>query len=171
MTACGGLTIRPALPDDHQRVMAVMPDWWGGRDLRPMLPRIFFEHFRRTILIAEHDRLLVGFLVGFLCPDHDDEAYVHFAGVRPDWRRSGLGADLYRRFFAIARAAGRRTVRAVTSPVNTGSIAFHTGIGFTVLPGDLEIDGVPVVAESGPHGDHLVRFELRLDQSDAEVRA
>jgi ribosomal protein S18 acetylase RimI-like enzyme len=162
--SCSSLTFRRPIPDDHARVLAVMPEWWGGRDLRAMLPRIFFEHFRATSMIVEHEDQLVGFLVGFDCPDHAGEAYVHFCGVHPVWRRAGLGRDLYRRFCAGARARGRSTVRAVTAPVNSASVAFHTGIGFAVLPGDDEVDGVPVTREPGPYGEHLVHFELMLGE-------
>lgn len=164
---CTSLTFRRPIPADYDRVMGVMVAWWGGRDLRPMLPKIFFEHFRNTSLVVEHEDEIIGFLVGFLCPDHAEEAYVHFAGVHPAWRRAGLARDLYRRFFAIARAAGRPVVRAVTGPVNAGSIAFHTSLGFAVLPGDEEVDGIAVTADRGPQGDHIVRFELRLDGADA----
>ena len=86
--------------------MAVMPAWWDGRDLRALLPKVFFEHFRGTSLLVEHEDGLIGFLVGFFCPDHADEAYVHFVGVDPAWRRVGLARDLYRRFFGLARAHG-----------------------------------------------------------------
>ena len=141
-----------------------MPEWWGGRDLRAMLPEVFFEHFRSTSLVVEHEDELIGFLVGFVCPDHDEEAYIHFAGVHPAWRRVGLAADLYRRFFTIARARGRTMVRAVTGPLNTGSIAFHTAIGFTILPDDEEIAGLPAAGDHGSPGDHAVRFELVLDK-------
>ena len=161
--SCTSLIFRRPIPDDWERVMAVMPAWWGGRDLRALLPRIFFEHFRSSSLLVEHEDALVGFLVGFFCPDHDDEAYIHFVGVDPAWRRVGLARDLYRRFFDRARADGRSVVRAVTAPVNTGSIAFHAALGFSVLPGDDEVDGVPVTTERGPHGDHLVRFQLFLE--------
>ena len=58
-------------------------------------------------------------------------------------------------------------VRAVTGPVNTGSIAFHSALGFTIVPGDAEIDGLPVSVDRGPQGDHVVRFELRLDRVPA----
>ena len=27
------ITIRKAEPGDHARVISVIPDWWGGRDL------------------------------------------------------------------------------------------------------------------------------------------
>lgn len=161
--SCSSLTFRRPIPDDYDRVMAVMVEWWGGRDLRVMLPRIFFEHFRTTSLVAEHEDRLVGFLVGFPCADHADEAYVHFAGVHPAWRGAGLGRDLYRRFCGIARAQGRTVVRAVTAPMNQASIAFHMALGFVVLPGDDEVDGMPVTFDPGPQGDHVVRFELSLD--------
>jgi ribosomal protein S18 acetylase RimI-like enzyme len=160
--SCTSLVFRRPIPDDWERVMAVLPSWWDGRDLRAMLPKVFFEHFRGASLLVEHEDRLVAFLVGFFCPDHADEAYVHFAGVAPEWRRAGLGRDLYRRFFALARADGRSVVRAVTAPVNSGSIAFHRALGFALLPGDDEVDGVPVTADRGPQGDHVVRFQLLL---------
>ena len=116
--SCTSLIFRRPIPDDWERVVAVMPAWWDGRDLRALLPRIFFEHFRSSSLLVEHEDALVGFLVGFFCPDHADEAYVHFVGVAPAWRRAGLARDLYRRFFGLARADGRSVVRAVTAPVN-----------------------------------------------------
>ncbi len=160
--SCSSLTFRRPIPDDWDRVVAVMPAWWDGRDLRALLPKVFFEHFRSSSLLVEHEDSLIGFLVGFLCPDHEDEAYIHLVGVDSAWRRAGLGGDLYRRFFGLARADGRSVVRAVTAPVNTGSIAFHTALGFSLLPGDHEVDGVPVSTDRGPHGDHLVRFQLFL---------
>jgi len=170
--SCSSLIFRRPIAQDWERVMAVMPEWWGGRDLRSMLPKIFFEHFRGTSLIAEHEDRLLGFLVGFFCPDHDGEAYVHFVGVDPAWRRAGLAGDLYRRFIVLARADRRTVVRAVTAPVNKGSIAFHTALGFRILPGDTEVDGLPVTTDPGPQGEHLVRFELCLgeDSPDAEQR-
>jgi ribosomal protein S18 acetylase RimI-like enzyme len=163
---CTLLTFRRPIPADHERVMGVMVAWWGGRDLRQMLPRVFFEHFRSTSLVVEHEDELIGFLVGFPCADHADEAYVHFAGVHPAWRGAGLGRDLYRRFFASARAQGRSVVRAVTAPANKASIAFHTALGFIILPGDDEVDGIPVTLDPGPQGDYVVRFELSLIKED-----
>ena len=146
--------------------MAVMPAWWGGRDLRAMLPRIFFEHFRTTSFVAEHEESLVGFLVGFLCPTHRDEAYIHFAGVDPAWRRAGLASDLYHRFFRLAVADGRSCVRAVTSTVNRDSIAFHRHLGFEILRGDIAVDGLPATGDPEVPEGALIRFELRLDAGD-----
>jgi GNAT superfamily N-acetyltransferase len=160
--SCGGVTIRPAKPHDWERAMAVVVEWWGGRDLRALLPRVFFEHFGNTSLVAEHEDELIAFLVGFACPAHVGEAYVHFIGVHPAWRRTGMGRDLYARFERTVRASGCDVIRAMASPVNGGSIAFHTRLGFTLVPGDAKRDGVPVHLDQGWTGDGVVKFELDL---------
>ena len=107
--------------------------WWGGRDMAPILPKLFFLHFEGTSFVAEdEDGDLVGFLCGFLSQTSDDEAYIHFVGVTPDKRGEGLGRTLYEHFFAEALAHGRGLVRCVTSPGNADSVAFHEALGFEV---------------------------------------
>lgn len=132
--------IRQLEPADYGRVIAVIDEWWGGREMAPMLPKLFFVHFRDTSFVADDDDgALVGFLCGFRSQTHDDEAYIHFAGVRPDRRGSGLGGTLYERFFEAV--APRSVVRAVTSPANERSIAFHRALGFEVERVDETYDG------------------------------
>src|SRR6266576_2939216 len=104
--------IRQIRPSDYWPVISVIDDWWSGRHMADMLPRLFFEHFTDTSFAAERGR--------------------------------GLGRQLYERFFAAARARGCSLVRAVTAPVNQGSIRFHQQIGFGIEPGDREVDGIPV---------------------------
>jgi ribosomal protein S18 acetylase RimI-like enzyme len=135
------VTIRHAEPADYARVSPRLDAWWGGRPMRAMLPRLFFEHFRETSFVAEDDDEVVGFLCGFLSQTWPDQAYVHFVGVRPDRRGDGLGRDLYERFFAAVREAGRSSVRCVTSPVNEGSVAFHRRLGFEVEAEVADYDG------------------------------
>ena len=113
--------------------------------MRDMLPRLFFTHFRDTSFVAEDDGELAGFLCGFLSQTYKDQAYVHFVGVAPEHRRAGLARDLYERFFAAARDAGRTSVHCVTSPVNTGSLAFHARLGFEV---EAEVEGYDGAGES-----------------------
>jgi ribosomal protein S18 acetylase RimI-like enzyme len=143
------VTIRPARLEDHPRIVAVVDEWWGGRRMAALLPRLFLGHFAGTSLTAEDDRgELAGFLVGFDSPDHRGEAYVHFVGVRPDQRGSGLGRELHDRFAREAAERGVSTVRCVTSTMNAASVAFHTSIGFEVegIDEPLEVDGVDDVA-------------------------
>ena len=139
------MEIRHAEPTDHARVAEVIDEWWGGRRVRDMLPRLFFTHFRDTSFVAEEDGELAGFLCGFLSQTYPDQAYVHFVGVAPEHRKSGLASDLYERFFTAAREAKRATVHCVTSPGNTGSIAFHRRIGFEI---EAEVEGYDGSGES-----------------------
>ena len=138
------ITIRNASPRDHQIVVSVIPEWWGGRDLRTSVPKLFFIHFSPTSFIAEKDGELAGFLVGFLSLSSPKEAYIHFAGVRPDLRKKGIAKSLYNTFFQAARHHGRTIVRSCTAPENKLSIMFHRSMGFVLEPGDAVIDGLPV---------------------------
>jgi predicted GNAT superfamily acetyltransferase len=125
------LSFRPPVPEDHARVAAVIDEWWGGRQMALMLPRLFFTHFADTSFIVEDEHgELAAFLIGFLSQSRPGEAYIHFVGVAPSQRGSGLGRDLYERFFSVAAERGAVRVGCVTSPRNSGSIAFHTSMGF-----------------------------------------
>ena len=124
------MLIRHAEPGDHGRVIGLVDAWWGGRPMAALLPKLFFVHFRDTSFVAEEDGEVAAFLCGFRSQTYEDEAYIHFVGVSPTQRGSGRGRELYDRFFAAV--APRTTVRAVTSPVNEGSIAFHRALGFDV---------------------------------------
>ena len=132
-------SVRPAEPSDYGRVIEVIDQWWGGRRMAAMLPKLFFVHFRDTSFVAEDGGELAGFLCGFRSQTYEDEAYVHFVGVDPTRRGSGLGRTLYERFFVAV--APRTIVRAVTSPVNERSVAFHRAIGFEVDRVDEDYDG------------------------------
>jgi ribosomal protein S18 acetylase RimI-like enzyme len=136
------VNVRHAEPADHARVAAVIDDWWGGRQMRDMLPRLFFAHFRDTAFVAEDDDgELAGFLCGFLSQTYPDQAYVHFVGVSPAQRGEGLARRLYEHFFEAARAAGRTSVHCVTSPQNSASIAFHRRLGFEIEDEQENYDG------------------------------
>jgi pimeloyl-ACP methyl ester carboxylesterase/ribosomal protein S18 acetylase RimI-like enzyme len=123
--------LRPPTESDHPRVLAILSDWWGGRDLSHLLPRLYFQHFNDTSFIVEKDGALAAFLIGFMSQSDPRVGYIHFVGVHPAHRQAGLGRVMYERFFALARARGAHEVHCVTSPVNAGSIAFHTKLGFS----------------------------------------
>lgn len=141
------MEFRAARPGDYDAIIGVVDDWWG-RAIAGSLPRLFLDHFHHTSLMAHSaDGTLAGFLIGVLSPAHPDQAYIHFVGVAPAARGSGLGRRLYEEFFAMARADGRTRVGAITSPVNAGSIAFHTSMGFSAIT---------VTAYNGPGRDMVV---------------
>lgn len=138
---------RPATPADYEPIAAVLDEWWG-RPVMAALPRLFFDLFHRTSLVIDGPAGPQGFLVGILSPSSPREAYIHFAGVAPHARNLGFGRVMYEAFFGLARTDGRGVVTAITSPANTGSIAFHRRMGFTVTG--------PVPGYNGPGADRIV---------------
>lgn len=147
---------------DYDRVLAVIDSWWDGRQMSGRLSHVFFSHFAPTSFALESGDELVGFLLGFLSQTHPQEAYVHFVGVHPGYRRLGLGRRLYERFFVAAQMHGRSHVRSITAPCNRGSIAFHRGMGFEPLHGDVVVDGVPIWFDYAGAGGHRVVFRRSL---------
>lgn len=158
------LLIRHAEPSDYQPIVAVLDEWWGGRRMTAMLPKLFFVHFRSTSFVAEQDGEIVGFVIGFVSQTFPTEAYIHFVGVHPGFRKGGLARTLYEKFFAAARNLDCRIVRCVTSPVNKDSISFHRCMGFSVEASEKVVDGIPVIEEYDGNGEDRVLFYKSLSK-------
>lgn len=139
--------MRTAVPGDYDAIARVVDQWWG-RPVLGSLPRLFLDLFSRTSLVIDGEAGPAAFLIGILSPSDPRRAYIHFAGVAPGARSRGLGRQLYEEFFRLARADGRTAVSAITAPSNSGSVAFHRALGFTVTG--------PVADYNGPGRPMLV---------------
>ncbi|CAH0345645.1 GNAT family N-acetyltransferase [Bacillus sp. CECT 9360] len=142
---------------DYPNITSRLNEWWGGREMSSLQPRLFFQHFNDTSFIMESDKETAGFIVGFLSQTEPNTAYVHFVGVNLNFRKQGIGKQLYDRFSSSVAAKGVRKIKCITSPVNRNSIAFHSQLGFMIIPGDKEIDGISVHSNyDGKNGDRVV---------------
>ena len=109
------LNIREAKPSDYKEIKSVMDAWWG-RSVSHLQHELFFDHFYNTAFIAEfNDGKIVGFINGFYSQTELSTAYVHFIGVDPVLRNSGLGKKLYERFFLVSREYGCSKLKSCTS--------------------------------------------------------
>jgi len=161
----GGVRFRRPREDDHPAIVGVVDEWWGGRSLHAILPRLFLQHFTGTSWVAEHgDGRLAGFLVGFLSPDRADEAYCHMIAADPNLRKAGVGRALYERFFEDARAAGRHRIVAITWPGNRVSLGFHQAMGFVPEdgPGTQPLWGTPAYPDYDYPGEDRVVMVRRI---------
>jgi ribosomal protein S18 acetylase RimI-like enzyme len=108
--------------------------FWGGRDLPRCLHHpMFFVEFRDTAFVVRDlgNGEITGYLLGFVAPAGD--GYIHFVAVRDDSRTLGLGRTLYETFGKAARERGAVALKAITSPENERSVAFHKRVGFTEM--------------------------------------
>ena len=132
------MTVRLVKGSDYYVISPLINDWWNGRQMSDMLPKLFFDHFKNTSFIVEEEDEIIGFLVGFLSQSYSNEAYIHFVGIHPEYRGKGIGKQLYNQFFDTIKHNGRNIVRCVTSSVNKASIAYHTKMGFEIEQGNKE---------------------------------
>lgn len=166
-SSVAGLTWRQAEAGDAKPVTAAIDDWWRGRHMMHAVCPQLFEHFGDTCVIAEAGGELAGFLVGFVSQRMPATGYVHYAGVRPDYRGRGVGKELYRRCAEAMRSRGCTRLYAETGTWNTDSIAFHVRVGFVLQPGDEIVDGLPVHHDAAGVGFDFVVMVMPLDRGGA----
>ncbi|MFQ6584648.1 GNAT family N-acetyltransferase [Priestia megaterium] len=130
------MTIRLVKGSDYYVISPLINDWWNGRQMSDLLPKLFFDHFKNTSFIVEEEGEIIGFLIGFLSQSYSNEAYIHFVGIHPEYRGKGIGKQLYNQFFDVIKQNCRNIVRCVTSPMNKDSIAYHTKMGFEIEQGN-----------------------------------
>jgi ribosomal protein S18 acetylase RimI-like enzyme len=126
-----GIRIEPMTLSDLAEVLADHDRFWGRRDVRFLHQRVFVQEFGDTCLTARApgDRI-AGYLLGFTTPRR--VGYIHAVAVRDETRGTGCGQALYRAFAAVATAPGAERLKAITTVMNAGSIAFHRRLGFDV---------------------------------------
>ena len=110
-------------------LLAAHDEFWDGRDLRSLHAAMWFRQFGGRALLAMDGEVVAGYLCGTVTADR--LGYVHLVAVRRPYRGKGIARELWATFTEQARQAGATRLEAVTSPGNTGSIAFHTGLGMT----------------------------------------
>lgn len=47
------MEIRNVESSDYYVIPPLINEWWGGRQMSNMLPKLFFDHFNHTSFIAE----------------------------------------------------------------------------------------------------------------------
>ena len=95
-------------------------------------------------------------MFGFLSQT-EPVGYVHTVAVRTSARRRHLAQELFGHFVAFARRHGCKHVKAITTPSNLESIAFHKSLGMQLL-GEPNSDGIPVAPDYAGRGAPRVVF-------------
>ena len=144
---------------DFDQIIQDITDFWGDdRTLHLHHPMFINEFGNSAFVVKEADRV-IAYLFGFLSQTAP-VGYIHAIGVRQSYQRQGLGRRLYDYFTEFARQKGCSELKALTSPTNMTSIAFHRRIGMELL-GEPNEDGIPVIRNySGPGIDRVVFRKL-----------
>jgi ribosomal protein S18 acetylase RimI-like enzyme len=144
-------TLRHVTIADLGAILAELESFWGERDMAFLHQALYVHEFGETSVLAEGaDGRVLGYLLGFV--GQDGSGYVHVVAVRRDARGAGLARRMYERFEQLVRSRGALALKAITTPQNRASRAFHESLGFEVEE----------VAGYTPSGEARLVFTRRL---------
>jgi len=140
---------------DWDQIIGDFVDFWGDERTKSLHNPILLYEFGNSAFVMKEGEKVVGYLFGFISQT-EPVGYVKFIGVRQSHQKRGIGRKLYERFARFAEEKGCKELKAITSPTNKVSVAFHKSIGMKML-GVPNEEGVPVVKDySGPGIDRVV---------------
>lgn len=147
---------------DYDQILSNIEEFWGSDRTVSLHHPMFLYEFGNSAFVLKNGGEVAAYLFGFIAQTRMT-AYVHLVGVRSAYRRRGLARRLYDHFGEFARGRDCTELKAVTTPGNEASIAFHRSLGMDLV-GQASQHGVPVVKDyAGPGQDRVVfRKNLRL---------
>jgi GNAT superfamily N-acetyltransferase len=140
---------------DFDQIITDFVDFWGDERTKSLHNPILLYEFGNSAFVAKEGDKVAGYLFGFISQT-EPVGYIKFIGVRQSYQKRGIGKRLYEHFARFAKGKGCKELKAITSPSNKVSIAFHKSIGMK-LSGEPNEEGIPVVRDySGPGIDRVV---------------
>jgi ribosomal protein S18 acetylase RimI-like enzyme len=151
-----GADISTCTPQDYHQILDELSDFWDGRQVRHLHHPMLIHEFGNSAFVIRDGAVVAAYLFG-LMSQVEPVGYVHLIAVRASARRRGLGERLFGHFVEYARQQGRRHIKAITSPENSGSIAFHKSLGMELL-GAPNAEGIPVVRDYAGRAEPRIVF-------------
>ena len=145
---------------DFDQILREIKDFWGDERTLFLHHPMFVHEFGNSAFVIKEGQQVIAYLFGFIS-QAAPVGYVHAIGVRRSHQRQGLGRMLYDRFTRFARKHGCRELKALTSPGNKTSIAFHRSIGMEPA-GEPDEEGIPIVKDYSGPGVHRVVFRKKI---------
>jgi ribosomal protein S18 acetylase RimI-like enzyme len=143
-------------PEDYFQILDTLPEFWDGRDTHALHHPFLIHEFGNSAFVVRDGSQVLAYLFGFLSQS-EPVGYVHTIAVRASARRRRLGQRLFGHFAGFARQRGCTHVKAITTPSNAGSIAFHKSLGMELL-GEPNADGIQVIPDYAGRGAARVVF-------------
>jgi GNAT superfamily N-acetyltransferase len=148
--------IRTCTQQDYNDILDALPEFWDGRDTHHLHHPMLIKEFGNSAFAIRDGATVLAYLFGLLSQT-EPVGYVHLIAVRAPARRQGLGKKLFRHFVEFARHHGCKSVKAITSPANSSSIAFHKSLGMQLL-GEPNAAGIRIVPDYAGRNEPRVVF-------------
>lgn len=154
------MTIIPATKAHFDEIVTHIAEFWGSDRTLHLHQALVIYEFGDTAYVIEDQGKVAAYLFAFISQT-EPTGYINLIAVRDTQRNHGYGRLLYEHFMAVAEARGCTKLKAITSPTNSASIAFHRRLGMTLL-GEANADGIPVVRDYHSPGHAMVVFSMKI---------
>lgn len=124
------MKIKICSKEDFDQILTDISDFWGSDRTLHLHHPMFVYEFGNSAYVVKENNTVIAYLFGFISQTAP-VAYIHLSAVRQLHQRKGLGHKLYNHFIEFAKSKGCKTLKAVTSPNNKQSIAFHEKFGMS----------------------------------------
>lgn len=136
------------------------------REGRPWLPEstdywLWQCCFGTTSFIASSEGTLAGGVLACVNQSKADEVYVDQVTVHKQWRGCGVTGHLLQAVADEARRLGCKRVWLSTDPENPAALVWPR-YGFSLLPGNDEVNRMQVTRDFKGPGKHRALFERRV---------
>ncbi|MBW2993246.1 GNAT family N-acetyltransferase [Candidatus Woesearchaeota archaeon] len=156
------MNIENCTQEDFLQIREDIADFWGSDRTLYLHHHMFLYEFGDTAFVIRDKGQVIAYLFGFISQKNPSVGYIHLAAVRESHKGQGLGKRLYSHFAKVVQARGCSELKAITSPANTASIAFHKALGFESSP---NAEGVSVIKDYSGRGNDRAVF-----QKDSKMR-
>ena len=145
---------------DFDQILRDTVDFWGDERTLFLHHPMFVNEFGNSAFVFKEGEQVIAYLFGFISQTAP-VGYVHAIGVRRSRQKQGLGRRLYDHFTQFARKRGCKGLKAITTPGNKTSIAFHRRIGMELM-GESNEEGIPIIKDYSGPGEHRVVFSKKI---------
>ena len=140
---------------DFDQILTEFKEFWDSDRTLALHHPTLINEFGNSAFVIRDGHKVVAYLFGFLSQT-SPTGYIQLLSVRQGYRKQGLARQLYAHFNGFALAHGCTKLKAITSPTNSLSIAFHKSIGMMPTGKD-SVNGIPVIKDySGPGRDRVI---------------
>jgi ribosomal protein S18 acetylase RimI-like enzyme len=119
--------------EDLAEILLSLGRFWGERDVAHLHHPMAVEEFGDSALVIRDAAGRVAAYLFGMVVTAKRLGYVHVVAVRDDERNLGHGRRLYEAFTALAAGRGCTKIKAITTPENVDSIAFHESLGMRAV--------------------------------------
>ncbi len=142
--------------EDYYTIIDDLVDFWGSTRTLSFHHPLYIHEFGQTAFVIRDQGKPVAYLFGFI--SDQSAGYVHLVGIREHYQKQGLGSLLYEHFITYLKKKGYTRLKAITTPENEKSIAFHHRKMGMKMIGEINGYAVPVVKNYAGKGQDRVVF-------------